>query len=184
MAGPATALETLLSSAAALTLAGIGLASGLMGFGPINSASVAVLVIGLLAVTLGGTYVAPRILSRIRPDIPRVATTRLAQVLSYIAYGGAWLALGAGLAHLVNLVSDTPVNLITASGAMALAWFAGFVAVPVPNGLGVREAVLVGVLAGSLDAQGAVVVALAHRVAWTAVVIVGGLLAAIYRARQ
>ncbi len=53
--------------------------------------------------------------------------------------------LAAGFAVLVTAI-DTEASTVAATGAFALAWLAGFVVVPLPAGLGVREAALVALL--------------------------------------
>jgi uncharacterized membrane protein YbhN (UPF0104 family) len=63
---------------------------------------------------------------------------------------------------------------LRAVGGFALAWSAGFLAVLVPAGAGVREVVLVAVLVPVTGAVGAIAVALASRMLTTA----GDLLAA------
>jgi uncharacterized membrane protein YbhN (UPF0104 family) len=46
----------------------------------------------------------------------------------------------------ISLSVDQSVSFLAATGAFALAWLAGFVVVPLPAGLGVREAALVALL--------------------------------------
>ncbi|MCL6538876.1 MAG: flippase-like domain-containing protein [Acidothermus sp.] len=65
------------------------------------------------------------------------------------------LTVGAG----ANVAQAAPV----AIGGSALAWCAGFLAVPVPAGAGVREAVYIAVLAPVLPAAPALAVALVSR---------------------
>jgi uncharacterized membrane protein YbhN (UPF0104 family) len=78
-------------------------------------------------------------------------------LLGWLAYGGqVWLLahdLGAGGARLLPL----------SVGGFALAWVAGLVLVIAPAGAGVREAVLVAVLAPALSAGAALLVALVSR---------------------
>lgn len=55
----------------------------------------------------------------------------------------ALLSAGFGV---VAVAVDQSTSFLTATGAFALAWLAGFVVVPLPSGLGVREAALVALL--------------------------------------
>jgi uncharacterized membrane protein YbhN (UPF0104 family) len=59
-------------------------------------------------------------------------------------------------------------GVLRAIGGFALAWCVGFVAVVVPAGAGVREVLLVAVLAPVIGAGGAIAVALASRLLTTA----------------
>jgi uncharacterized membrane protein YbhN (UPF0104 family) len=65
-------------------------------------------------------------------------------------YGWALVAVaGLSAAYAVLLSSlDVDVNPFFVFGAFALSWLVGFLAVPIPAGVGVREAVLVGLLPG------------------------------------
>jgi hypothetical protein len=56
---------------------------------------------------------------------------------------------------------------LTAIGALALAWLAGFVTPGASAGIGVREAVLILILTGSLGAEASTLVALAFRLVTT-----------------
>jgi hypothetical protein len=96
--------------------------------------------------------------SRGRP--PAVPTTIRATLL----YVPAWLMLGASFwlcAH--GLVSAPTEDLAFYIGTFAIAWLAGLVAIYAPGGIGVREAVLVALLAGRIGAADALVIAAASR---------------------
>jgi glycosyltransferase 2 family protein len=84
----------------------------------------------------------------------------LQQIPSWIFIGGASLALSTGLGD-----SGDPANVIFAT---AIAWIVGFLALPTPGGLGVREAVFVAV-ATSLPAGIAAAVAILARVVFIVV---------------
>ncbi|MDY7102689.1 MAG: hypothetical protein S0880_16025, partial [Actinomycetota bacterium] len=62
-----------------------------------------------------------------------------------------------------DLVAEVPP--LTAMAAFGLAWAVGFVAVPLPAGLGLREAVLVLALTGiaGVDADAVIAASLVHR---------------------
>lgn len=70
------------------------------------------------------------------------------------------------------------VGLATVAFAAPLSWFIGFVAIPVPGGVGVREAAFVGAV-GSLGSTEAAAVAIAARLAFVAIDLLGALLATL-----
>jgi hypothetical protein len=81
-----------------------------------------------------------------------------------VLYGAVWLLVGTSLwltARAFVHVPDGDVPRYV--GAFALAWLVGLVAIYAPGGLGVREAVLVGLLHGKLRSGDALVVAAASR---------------------
>src|SRR2546426_12749621 len=84
-------------------------------------------------------------------------------VLSWGTYGAALWMLARGL------VPDAPIPLplATAIGAFTLGYILGLLALFAPGGVGVRELVLVGLLAPFLGSGGAVVVSVASRVLLT-----------------
>ena len=77
-----------------------------------------------------------------------------------------WVAAGVMLAALLHGFGS-PVSLPLAVGAFALAWGVGFVVVVVPAGAGVREAVLVLLLSGSVGRDNALAAALGTRLLMT-----------------
>jgi uncharacterized membrane protein YbhN (UPF0104 family) len=88
---------------------------------------------------------------------------------------GSWVCYGMQIWLLADrLGAHGDAAVLRAFGGFALAWSAGFLAVFVPAGAGVREVVLVAVLAPVTGAVGAIAVALASRMLTTA----GDLLAA------
>jgi hypothetical protein len=104
-----------------------------------------------------GLIVAER-LARARQ--PAVRATLRATLL----YLPAWLILGASLWLCARgLVAVPARDLAFYIGAFAVAFLAGLAAVYAPGGLGVREAVLVGLLSGRIGAADALVVAAASR---------------------
>lgn len=86
-----------------------------------------------------------------------------------------WVAAGVMLAALLSGFGDA-VSLPLAVGAFALAWGIGFVVVVVPAGAGVREAVLVVLLSGSVGHSTALAAALGTRLLMT---VADGLWAAV-----
>ncbi|HDL49106.1 MAG TPA: hypothetical protein ENH33_03990 [Actinobacteria bacterium] len=79
-----------------------------------------------------------------------------------------WTALGLGFmalsfAGLLTGVSAGGFPAPLAMSAFAFAWLAGFLAVPFPAGVGVREGVLIAALAGAAPAPVVISIALIHR---------------------
>jgi uncharacterized membrane protein YbhN (UPF0104 family) len=81
------------------------------------------------------------------------------------SYGWAVASLGGGGAAFAVLATsvDAPRSIAAAVPAFALAWTAGFLALPFPSGVGIREAVLIGILAEPGRAAPMIAASLAHR---------------------
>ena len=114
------------------------------------------LILVALTVVLG-----PLIVRRIRPSFPKIDLRIALSVIGfytagYVLAGGSFYAVAAALG-----VHD--VALLPTIGVYTAAWFIGFVTPGAPAGLGVREAILVALLSGSVDPGLAVTVAIAHR---------------------
>jgi glycosyltransferase 2 family protein len=88
---------------------------------------------------------AHRLVKRI-PDSDHLPTQR--DIFSF--YGWALVTVGSLCAAYATLLSslDSHVNPFFVFCAFALSWLVGFLAVPIPAGVGVREAVLVALLPG------------------------------------
>lgn len=100
----------------------------------------------------------------------RAATIARAGTVPFLLYLSAWPAIGVGFWLCARgLVAVPAHDLPVYVGAYVVAWLVGFVAVYAPGGLGVREAVLVGLLAGRLGASDALVVAAVSRAVLTLV---------------
>jgi uncharacterized membrane protein YbhN (UPF0104 family) len=98
----------------------------------------------------------------------RVPALHGRQILSSVLWSTAmWAILGLHAWLLASQVSAGGITLPAAIGAFALAWAAGFVAVVVPAGLGVREAALVLVFSSAMSPANALAVALVSRVLMT-----------------
>jgi uncharacterized membrane protein YbhN (UPF0104 family) len=88
----------------------------------------------------------------------------------FLLYLSAWPAIGVGFWLCARGLVPVPAHdLPVYAGAYGVAWVAGLVAVYAPGGLGVREAVLVALLAGRLGASDALVVAAVSRAILTLV---------------
>lgn len=80
----------------------------------------------------------------------------------------SWLCFGLSLSMLAAAMGATDRHgLVAAVSAYALSWLAGFLALIVPAGVGVREAVLTAVLAGTLPGAAVLGIAVVHRVFMT-----------------
>ena len=108
-----------------------------------------------------------RLVNAVAPLEPLAPSAVLAgtilTVLSWGTYGGALWMLARGLIHDAPL----PLPLTTAIGAFTLGYILGLLALFAPGGVGVRELVLVGLLAPFLGSGGAVAVSVASRVLLT-----------------
>jgi uncharacterized membrane protein YbhN (UPF0104 family) len=91
-------------------------------------------------------------------------------------YLPAWLAIG-GATWAVARSLDPSAGLAEVGTAAVLSWLVGFVLVPVPGGVGVREAAFVAA-AGSLDPGIAAAVAVAARALFVVVDVAGAVLGA------
>jgi uncharacterized membrane protein YbhN (UPF0104 family) len=123
------------------------------------AATIAVLVWRPTALWLG------RLVNPTAPLEPLTVSAVLAAagltVLSWGTYGAAFWMLSRGL------VQGAPLPLATAIGAFTLGYILGLLALFAPGGVGVRELVLVGLLAPFLGSGGAVAVSVASRVLLT-----------------
>lgn len=111
-----------------------------------------------------GLRVLGRVTSRRTEDIALSWRTVATVVL---LHGGSWLAAGVAL-ELVVRALDAPVSWPLILAATSLSWAAGLLFVPVPAGLGVREAALVAMLVTELPTTTAVAAALASRALFVA----------------
>jgi len=111
---------------------------------------------------------ASRIVKRPGLDVGGVSFRKLLTGLAYTL--PLWLLHGTGLvftAAALHLAGFGQWALLT--GAFAIAWAVGFLAIPVPGGLGVREAVLLLILRASFTTAEAVLLAVAFRLVFIVV---------------
>jgi uncharacterized membrane protein YbhN (UPF0104 family) len=113
------------------------------------------------------------------------AAVRPRQVARAVAlYAGSWAVFGLALWLIARALFAVPAaDLALYAGVFAIAWIAGFAAVFAPGGLGVREAVLVALLASRIGESEAIVLATASRIGFT-LVDLGGALAALSLLRR
>ena len=136
----------------------------------------------LVAVAAGGLVLLvglarPQLLNRLisagarllRRDLPVVALApgALARAVVWECLG--WIALGLQLWLLARPLGASAALIPAFIGIFALAFVVGLVLIPLPAGLGVREGLLVALLAPSLGAGAALTVALLSRLVLVAV---------------
>ncbi len=166
-------LEALASAAAAGLLA--PLAAGTRGLVAAGAAAVIVAV-------LARSGVAGRLARRV-PGFGALDLRRLPLLVG--RYLAVWLVFGLAFWLTARALFDVPVDdVLRYAGVFAAAWVAGFVVVIAPGGLGVREAVIVTLLAGRLGEAEAIVLAAASRIAFTAVDLLGGVPALVSLRRR
>jgi len=84
--------------------------------------------------------------------------------VNFLAWGGYGLAFQL---LLLGTIPEVELTWAAATGAFAASYIAGYLAVIVPGGLGVREAVLIALLQGSIGLGPAVALAAASRITLT-----------------
>ncbi|MGK2928453.1 MAG: lysylphosphatidylglycerol synthase domain-containing protein [Acidimicrobiales bacterium] len=135
--------------------------------------------IALVLLPLGVAALHPKVLRTVvglvarvmrRPVDVRIPSWGTA-VLLVARYVPAWLAIG-GATWAVARSLDPSAGVFDVGTAAVLSWIVGFVVVPVPGGVGVREAAFVAA-AGSLDPGVAAVVAVVIRVLFVVVDAIG-----------
>jgi uncharacterized membrane protein YbhN (UPF0104 family) len=136
----------------------------------------------LLLLPLGLAALHPRVLGWVvclgervlRRPIDLELPTWGASVGLVARYVPSWLAIGAATWAVARSL-DPSAGLLEVGTAAVLSWLVGFVLVPVPGGVGVREAAFVAA-AGSLDPGIAAAVAVAARAIFVTVDAVGALI--------
>ena len=173
---PAAYGSVLLSLAALYLAASVVVIAGLPAVvsddGAGTLAPLVLLPLGILALHPAVVGAVIGLLARVarRPIDVQVPSwsTSVALVVRYVP---AWLAIG-GATWAVARSLDTDAALLDVGTAAVLSWIVGFVVVPVPGGVGVREAAFVAA-AGSLDPGVAAVAAVVARILFVVVDAVG-----------
>jgi hypothetical protein len=171
----------------AVAMQAVALGSGaavIVGTTPGAATPAALAAAGAIALVTVAALAVPRsvgLVSRLtrQPDlrplpIRAVATAGLITALGWFSYGVAFWALARGL------IGPNELPVATASGVFAAGYLAGLLALVVPSGLGVREAVFIALLTPSLGAGGAVTLSVASRLLLTATEAAAALLAAAF----
>jgi glycosyltransferase 2 family protein len=140
----------------------------------------AALVVGMLARS--------RLAGLVHRLAPPAAELRAAPV-AVCLYVLVWLGYGVAFWLTARALFAVPASqLVFYVGVFATAWVAGFVVVFAPGGIGVRETVIVALLAGRLGEAHAIALAAASRIVLTCVDLAGGAAAlsvpALRRPRQ
>lgn len=135
---------------------------------PWRLASAAVAALGTVA-ALSWPPTARRLGRLAGATTPLAPLPALAALTSAALAAIAWLGYGAAFWLLARgLVSGVGLPLTTATGIFAVGYMLGWLALFAPGGVGVREVVLIGLLAPSLGGGGAVALTVASRLLLTA----------------
>ena len=141
------------------------------------------LPVGLVALHHAVTSRVVAVAGRLRRKPLDVAVPRWGEILVLVArYLPAWVLIGSAT-WLVAEALGGDASWPQVVFATSLSWFAGFVVVPVPGGVGVREAVFLASVPG-LDAGVAAAAALVARIAFVVVDAVGAVVASSWLARH
>lgn len=184
----ATLLSMVTAYVAACALALACLPAALSGAGPgLLAAGVAALApVGLALLHPRVLRAAARLAGRLvrrwtrnpldLPELPWRTTAGFVarQLPSWLLIAGATLACAAGLG-----VDADPAAMVLAT---AVSWVVGFLTIPVPGGIGVREATFVALLGGLGDGGGVAAVALAARLVFVLVDLSGAAGASLWAA--
>lgn len=133
--------------------------------------AIALVVAGLVAIPSLGKAL-PWLVTKIAPthDVTaqslRVPASQMPALLGI--YAVAYLVIGGTVSLLaIGLLPGTPLDFALLTAAFAIAWVAGFVTPGAPAGIGVREALLLLMLGGSLGAVDSSLLILALRIVTT-----------------
>lgn len=165
-------------SLAGLYLAGIAVAVALVPFDLAHQSESPAALSLLLLLPIGLALLHPRVLRWIRSRVARITKREIdvpipswrSTIGLVVRYVPGWLLIGAATWALARAIMPNPPVLRIFLAAV-LSWVAGFVAVPVPAGAGVREAVFVA--ASGLPSGIGATIAVASRLVFL-VVDVGG----------
>lgn len=146
------------------------------GSGPV--AVLLLLPLGLAALHPAAIGLALRLVERVtRRDLSVEVPTWGASVALVARYVPSWLAIG-GATWAVARALEPSADVWEIGAATVMSWLVGFVLVPVPGGVGVREAAFVAA-AGSLDPGIAAAVAVGARGIFVAVDALGALIGSV-----
>ena len=148
----------------------------------------AILLVGVVGFLLASRLRSnPQALSNSLPERDRPFTFGAAQLRSVplllVLSIPVWLVLG-GSTWMIAAAFGIRIPLSEAVFATSLAWFIGFIIVPVPSGIGVREAVLVWALSSVSPGTAAAIAAVARAISMASDVLGAGLSALIVSRRR
>ena len=123
----------------------------------------------LVAVPLGLVAIATGVVTRALRLMVRVfggeAPTRLPSPAEQLLVTGAfvptWVLIGIATWCIAESIGAS-ISLASVMAATSLSWLAGFAVVPVPGGVGIREAVFIATLAGATSGEAATVAVVAR----------------------
>ena len=144
----------------------------------------AVLAAGAAASLAGGAWLAAAVAVtaaaalclgwRMTTTTPRATSIARATAVATILYVLVWAVMGLAFWLTARALFNVPISELAFDiGAFSIAWLAGLVAFFAPGGIGVREAVLVGLLHRRIGTADAIVVAAASRGVLTVVDVAG-----------
>jgi hypothetical protein len=162
--------EALLAFLAAAAIAAVTLA-----WEGADRAQATLAVVAMIVLLAAGILLLPRVVARwpagrVRRLLDALGgVSRGTQGLCFAVYLFNYWLVGLGLALVAWALPDVaPTGLLHYVGAFAVAWTAGFLIPGLPAGLGMRESVLIVLLAPSLGMAPAVALATLHRLSTTA----------------
>jgi len=111
------------------------------------------------------------VLTRLLALWPRWSIERVNEVVpgakpivrSFLLGCANMIATSLAFAAILSQISPRGHSVVLAAACFSLAWTAGFVALPVPSGIGVREAVLLALLSGPAGAGSVIAASIVHR---------------------
>ncbi|MQR01310.1 lysylphosphatidylglycerol synthase transmembrane domain-containing protein [Glaciimonas soli] len=130
------------------------------------------LIVGTGIIILGLMIYRPLVKQLIRRFAPRYAESSLDEVLpfpltllrAFATYSLNYLMIGAGLWLMSStLIPGIQHNFILLLCSFSLAWIIGFVTPGAPAGLGVREAVMLGILSASYSGENGLIIVIGLR---------------------
>jgi hypothetical protein len=143
----------------------------------------AVLIVALVLAVAARPAFVPNAFIRLAERVLRTSGDELRGALGALPrisalYIPVWALYGAAFWLTARALFSIPASdLVLFTAAFAIGWLVGMAAVFAPGGIGVREAVLVGLLAPSIGQREAIVIAAASRLLLTAADLVGGAVA-------
>lgn len=173
-----------LASGAAVGAFAPGALDALGSWGPWGAGVVALASIGGLAL-----LVSPGALKLLQSLLPAGAPTVEPVRMSALLIGllgnlSAWIGYGLATRWLAAGLFDAPaLPVLVASGAFAVSYLAGLLALVVPGGIGVRETIFVVLLQPFIGLPAAVALAIASRILMTLIELALALPAALQRRR-
>jgi glycosyltransferase 2 family protein len=152
-------------------MTGLILSLAVYGSGP----GLILAITGLLGVWLAGLFLVQRWFGRTQSWPAYFTTLSLLLTIWLLTGWSFWVLLPD--AH-------TGHDIILVVGAFGISWTIGFLTVFAPGGIGVREAVLVALLAGVVSPTDAAIFASTHRLMWILTEVTLGITARVFFASQ